>query len=644
MIITATDSKMSGKLNIFHNNNNNCQNENSSGKQISILNEKNLTSKKIYFGRITLGIIYEKYAIPNLNYWGLKELYKFFKKEEHETLSKEQCQKLFSVFTNGTTTKKNFLTKDDFFQLLHMQRFDIINPIHSKQCLNMKKSLVNYYVATCTILTIKPPVNGLDYLSPKYKNLFEQNLLDKYDRRLSLCRCFYLKLDWNEEQISVLVNNFDSKQEMIGITLETLLNHMSKHGFDKNPWPIILIFDCKNLIANNRMNDLIKTLCSTIPEQQIFNKSTSSSSSETNQLKCYFPTFLQNSNQTAWPSLRTLRRKFILIIKHSDSINTVLMNLQNNKADWVHSNESTNIDRLANDKCLALSLDSQLINDSIERDRKCIQDDSIAVLTCKTLTWNNNSLIESNVHHSIDLIRMGIQCLPYRIDENLDDNNDDQLCRSLFDTLNGSCGYVLKPSSLRNGQMYCIGISEDSSLPDEPSAGPIQFLLTLYCIEDLMQFDLCKNPMKCKVIVHIIGYYDDNIRYETETCNTKGQIPFWNKQIRPVIRLPNFTFIRFEVYNCDRLVANRTLPLKAIRRGIRYISLEGKNGHNNGGKLFVQCNFKKIAACWSPDFRSSDDQQQSIVDDDQKHQQQQKPFDHPNLDFIDSDTEFENQH
>ena len=109
MIITATDSKMSGKLNIFHNNNNYCQNENSSDKQISILNEKNLTSKKIYFGRITLGIIYEKliiffsafvrfcfnsffyfifpldsrYAIPNLNYWGLKELYKFFKKEEH---------------------------------------------------------------------------------------------------------------------------------------------------------------------------------------------------------------------------------------------------------------------------------------------------------------------------------------------------------------------------------------------------------------------------------------------------------------------------------------------------------------------------------------------------------------------------------
>ena len=27
-----------------------------------------------------------------------------------------------------------------------------------------------------------------------------------------------------------------------------------------------------------------------------------------------------------------------------------------------------------------------------------------------------------------------------------------------------------------------------------------------------------------------------------------------------------------------------------------------------------------------------------------KHQQQQKPFDHPNLDFIDSDTEFDNQH
>ena len=112
--------------------------------------------------------------------------------QQQETLSKEQCQKLFSVLTKSNgTTKKNFLTKNDFFQLLHMSRFDIINPIHSKQCLNMKKSLVNYYVATCTILTIKPPVNGLDYLSPKYKNLFEQNLLDKYDRRLSLCRCFY---------------------------------------------------------------------------------------------------------------------------------------------------------------------------------------------------------------------------------------------------------------------------------------------------------------------------------------------------------------------------------------------------------------------------------------------------------------------
>lgn len=110
-----------------------------------------------------------------------------------------------------------------------------------------------------------------------------------------------------------------------------------------------------------------------------------------------------------------------------------------------------------------------------------------------------------------------------------------------------------------------------------------------------------------------------------------GQIPFWNEQIRPVIRLPNFTFIRFEVYNCYRLVAHRTLPFKAMMRGTRFITLNGIDGNNNG-KLFVHSNFKKIASCWSPDFHANGQQQH--------HHPKQKHFiDCSDIAFIDEDND-----
>ncbi|OTF70528.1 hypothetical protein BLA29_000431 [Euroglyphus maynei] len=510
-----------------------------------------------------------------------------------------------------------------------MPRFDIINPIHRKQCHNMKKSLINYYVATCTIQTLKS-----DDL--KCRNHLEQVILTKYDRLLSICRCFQLKLEWKENQIGVIVNCM--KQEMIGIQLETLLIHMVKHGFERKPWPIILVLDCQNLILDNRMNELITVINNILPMQQIFSKSTAAHETMSmKQLKLCLPTFLQNSNQIAWPSLHSLCQKFVVIIKQSDSKSTVLMTANNN-SDWdptieiqpdLHHPNESNIERLANEKCCILSFDSQRIIDSIERDRNNYLDDSIASLTSKAFTWCNftANYYQSSSYNSIDWIRMGIQCIPYTVDD--DHGYDGQLCRSLFDTINGSCGYVLKPSPLRHGHMYSIGFSEDRSLPGEPSAGPTRFLLKLYCIEDLMKFDPCTNPMRCKVVVQIIGYHEDNCRYHTKTCCTEGQIPFWDEQIRPVIRLPNFTFIRFEVYNCERLVADRTIPFKAMMRGMRYISLVGRDGCHNNGKLFVHSNFKKIASCWSPDFLPNTEM---IGEKPQKHS-----IDYSDMDFIDAD-------
>lgn len=577
----------------------------------SFSNEQwSMANDQRFYGRIVLTLIYEKYEIPILKYWGIRELARFFKYEHYEQISKEQCRKiLLQLSTNGRT-----LTLDHFFSLLHMPRFNMANPIHQSECHSMNKSLINYYVATCPILSLKS------------NDQIESNILAKYDCLLYKCRCFQLKLDWNKNQIGVLVNR--SNLEMIGVSLKTLLKHMVDYGFNENPWPILLVLDCKNLILSNRMNELIQTLNNTLPTRRMFNESTTAQT-----MFGYKFCFVKNSNQITWPSLQSLCRKFIVIIKHSDSMSTVFMTVDNNNLDWnntnaqQHHDNQSNTVRLANEQYCVLSLDSKRIIDSIERDKDGYSDDSLSTLTSKAFTWTNQ---QSSSCRSIDLIRMGIQCIPYKTDVD-DDDVDTQVARSFFDSMNGSCGYILKPNSLRHGQMYSIGVSEDRSLPGEPSTGPTRFILTIYCIEDLMQFDSFINPMRCQVVVQIMGHHEDSFRYVTPTCSTQGQIPFWNEQIRPVIRLPNFTFIRFEVYNCYRLVAHRTLPFKAMMRGTRFITLNGIDGNNNG-KLFVHSNFKKIASCWSPDFHANGQQQH--------HHPKQKHFiDCSDIAFIDEDND-----
>lgn len=57
---------------------------------------------------------------------------------------------MFNVETNNDR-----LTMNEYLELLNTKHFDLFNPIHLEQCQNNKKSLVHYFVATCTMIRLE---------------------------------------------------------------------------------------------------------------------------------------------------------------------------------------------------------------------------------------------------------------------------------------------------------------------------------------------------------------------------------------------------------------------------------------------------------------------------------------------------------
>lgn len=227
----------------------------------------------------------------------------------------------------------------------------------------------------------------------------------------------------------------------------------------------------------------------------------------------------------------------------------------------------------------------------------------------------------------LNMLRVGIQLIVTKDDDHRDGHDDEVDCHRAMFTLNGGCGYLLKPQHLYQGKLYGL---VNNSLKNEVAHGIYEFAVTFLSAQNVTPPP--GGATKMVVKFQVLGHREDEHHFTTGECCVAGggfgggggQTPFWNEQTRFRLRMPNIAFFRFEVQHhaaaADRLVTlgQATMPVKAVLRGVRFVPLldvvaeAATNNTNNvivdsSSRLFVRIDYKMLANYWEP---SSDDQQQ----------------------------------
>ncbi|XP_008111435.1 1-phosphatidylinositol 4,5-bisphosphate phosphodiesterase delta-3 isoform X1 [Anolis carolinensis] len=165
-------------------------------------------------------------------------------------------------------------------------------------------------------------------------------------------------------------------------------------------------------------------------------------------------------------------------------------------------------------------------------------------------------------------------------------------------SVNGSCGYVLKPAFLRNTQS-----SFDPEAPGRRAGQrPVALTIKVITAQQLPKLNKEKNSSIVDpfVRIEIYGVPVDCCKKQTEYQLNNGFNPRWNETLTFQVRIPELALVRFVVEDYDTTSANDfvgqfTLPLLSLREGYRHIHLLSKDGTSlSPATLFVHVRCKKM--------------------------------------------------
>ncbi|XP_067928413.1 inactive phospholipase C-like protein 2 isoform X2 [Watersipora subatra] len=158
---------------------------------------------------------------------------------------------------------------------------------------------------------------------------------------------------------------------------------------------------------------------------------------------------------------------------------------------------------------------------------------------------------------------------------------------------NGSCGYILKPTLLR-----------ELSIPFNPQSGTPQNLPGI--VPQLLQIKIISGHRFPKprgsctkssitdpyVLLDVFGLRVDRANARTKTVPGNGQNPFFDESFTFYIHFPEMTLIRFNILDDDfigdEFIAQYTLPFTCMSTGYRHINLLSSAGDEIPGcTLFV---------------------------------------------------------
>lgn len=193
--------------------------------------------------------------------------------------------------------------------------------------------------------------------------------------------------------------------------------------------------------------------------------------------------------------------------------------------------------------------------------------------TCQLLrTYPAATRIDSSNPHPLLFWLHGVQLVA------LNYQTDDlplYLNTAMFEA-NGGCGFVLKPPVLweKNCSMYQHFFPLERDLDNME---PAIYSLTIVSGQNVCPSNSTGSPC---IEVDVLGMPLDSCHFRTKPIHRNTLNPMWNEQFLFRIHFEDLVFLRFAVVenNSSAVMAQRVIPLKALKRGYRHLQL--RNLHN----------------------------------------------------------------
>ncbi|XP_030604825.1 1-phosphatidylinositol 4,5-bisphosphate phosphodiesterase delta-4 isoform X1 [Archocentrus centrarchus] len=145
---------------------------------------------------------------------------------------------------------------------------------------------------------------------------------------------------------------------------------------------------------------------------------------------------------------------------------------------------------------------------------------------------------------------------------------------------NGYCGYVLKPSFMRETEKRF-----DPEMPQKrDDYHPVVLTIQVISGQQLPKVNIKEDSIVDPLVrVEIHGVPMDQAKQETRYIENNGFNPMWNDTLHFTIHTPELAMVRFVVEDYDKtskndFVGQYTLPLSCMQQGYRHIHLLSKDG------------------------------------------------------------------
>ncbi|KAF7658824.1 hypothetical protein LDENG_00007300 [Lucifuga dentata] len=145
---------------------------------------------------------------------------------------------------------------------------------------------------------------------------------------------------------------------------------------------------------------------------------------------------------------------------------------------------------------------------------------------------------------------------------------------------NGGCGYVLKPSFMRNGETHF-----DPETPQRHDGRrPLSLTIQVISGQQLPKVNIKEGSIVDPLVrVEIHGLPVDQSKQETRYIDNNGFNPVWYDTLRFTVHTPELAMVRFVVEDYDKtskndFVGQYSLPLSCIQQGYRHIHLLSRDG------------------------------------------------------------------
>ncbi|XP_049585013.1 1-phosphatidylinositol 4,5-bisphosphate phosphodiesterase delta-4 [Syngnathus scovelli] len=145
---------------------------------------------------------------------------------------------------------------------------------------------------------------------------------------------------------------------------------------------------------------------------------------------------------------------------------------------------------------------------------------------------------------------------------------------------NAQCGYVLKPSFLRDNRTRF----NPEKPQEQPGYKPMRLSIQVISGQQLPKVNQKEGSIVDPLVrVEVYGVAQDQAKEETGHINNNGFNPVWNQTLNFVIHTPDLALIRFVAEDHDMtskndFIGQYTLPFRCMQPGYRHIHLLSKDG------------------------------------------------------------------